>query len=191
MCLGWMWNGLCRSANRLGGGHLSLPSMRNVRGKELSRLKNMEALTLGGRDKATTVTNIAANAFTGDTSMKRLVLHADAGIVVGATPFSGGRTPDEIVFTGAPPSDPSVFANLFAGVSAGSAPSIARIPVGTTAWMSTSYIDYAPTAAEKALAGDEAGHVFGVFRGEDGGASFVKALCVMDRAPAALVITVR
>ena len=46
-------------------------------------------------------------------------------------------------------------------------------------------------AKRQALAGDEARHVFGVFRGEDGGASFVKALCVMDRGPAALVITVR
>lgn len=185
------WSSSQSETHILCRGHLALPSMRDVHAKELSRLKNMEGLTLGGCDKATTVTNIAANAFSGDTSLKRLVLHADAGIVVGATPFSNGRTPDEIVFTGAPPRNATVFANLFAGISAGGAPSIARIPIGTAAWMSTSYIDYAPTAAEKALAGDEAGHVFGVFRGEDGGASFVKALCVMDRAPAALVITVR
>ena len=185
------WSGNASESHILCRGHLALPSMRNVRAKELSRLKNMEGLTLGGCDKATTVTNIAANAFSGDTSLKRLVLHADAGIAVGATPFANGRTPDEIVFTGAAPRDSTVFENLIAGVSAGSAPSIARIPVGTAAWMSTSYIDYAPTAAEKALAGDEARHVFGVFRGEEGGASFVKALCVMDRGPAALVITVR
>jgi hypothetical protein len=187
----WRIGSTASSPRLPASGTLSLPSYRSIAGTEFQSMANVESFVLGGNTKDTTVTNIAANAFSGDTSLKRLVLHADAGIVVGATPFANGQTPDEIVFTGAAPRDSTVFDNLFAGVSAGSAPSIARIPVGTAAWMSTSYIDYAPSAAEKALAGDEAGHVFGVFRGEDGGASFVKALCVMDRAPAALVITVR
>ena len=183
------WSGSATERHLLCSGHLSLPSMRNVRAKELSRLPNLEGLTLGGYDKGTTVTNIAANAFAGDTSLRRLVLHADAGIVVGETPFAGGRTPDEIVFTGAPPSDRAVFANLFAGVSASDAPCVVRIPKGTGAWLSAPYIDANPTAAEKALAGDEAGRVFGVYRGADGGTSFAKAICIMDeRIPSTTVI---
>ena len=172
-------------------GTLSLPSFRSVAGAEFQRMENVEGFVLGGRDKATTVTNIAANAFAYDVSLRRLVLHADAGIVVGATPFANGRTPDEIVFTGAPPRDASVLANLLSGVAAGDAPVIVRTPKGTTAWQNAVGMDHTPTAAEKALAGDESGHVFGVVRGDDSGTPFVKALCIWDEAPEATVLYVR
>ena len=172
-------------------GTLSLPSFRSVAGAEFQRMANVEGFVLGGKNKATTVTNIAANAFAYDVSLRRLVLHADAGIVVGATPFANGRTPDEIVFTGAPPSDASVLSNLLSGVAAGDAPVIVRTPRGTTAWQNAVGMDHTPTAAEKALAGDESGHVFGVVRGDDNGTPFVKALCIWDEAPEATVLYVR
>ena len=172
-------------------GTLSLPSFRSVTAAEFQRMPNVEGFVLGGRDKATTVTNIAANAFAYDVSLRRLVLHADAGIVVGVTPFANGRTPDEIVFTGAPPRDASVLANLLSGVSSSDTPVIIRIPRGTTAWQGAVGMDHAPTAAEKALAGDQSGHVFGVVRGDDSGTPFVKALCIWDEAPEATVLYVR
>ena len=161
-------------------GTLTLPNYRSVAGSEFQRMANVEGFVLGGKDKTTTVTNIAANAFAYDAALTRLVLHASQDIVVGATPFSNGRTPDEIVFTGAPPSSPSVFANLFTAVTSGDTPRIVRIPKGTAAWLNTTYIDYAPTTVEKALAGDESGKVFGVHRGFDNGMPFVKAVCVWD-----------
>ena len=161
-------------------GTITLPNMRDMNGAPLRRMANLEGVVLGGKTKETTVTNIAANAFERDASLRRLVLHNDADIEVGATPFFNGRTPDEIVFTGAPPNSPTVFANLFAGIGAGDAPRIVRIPKGTQAWMSAAYIDTCVSAAEKALAGTESGDVFGVYRGESGGASFVKAVCVWD-----------
>jgi hypothetical protein len=180
------------TARLLASGTLSLPSFRSVVGAEFQNMANVEGFVLGGKTAETTVTNIAANAFSGDTSLKRLVLHADADIVVGATPFSNGRTPDEIVFTGAPPPrSETSFANLLAGVSAGDSPVVVRFPKIKEAWLAASYIDRSPTAAERALAGDEAKKVFGVYRGESGGASFVKALCIPDELPSAMVIIVR
>ena len=172
-------------------GTLTLPSYRSVAGTEFQRMANVEGFVLGGKDKTTTVTNIAANAFAYDAALTRLVLHASQDIVVGATPFSNGRTPDEIVFTGAPPSSPSVFANLFTAVTSGDTPRIVRIPKGTAAWLNTTYIDYAPTTVEKALAGDESGKVFGVHRGFDNGMPFVKAVSVLDEPIKGTKIIVR
>jgi len=172
-------------------GILSLPSYRSVAGAEFQYMANVEGFVLGGKDKATTVTNIAANAFAFDTTLKRLVLHASADIVVGATPFSNGRTPDEIVFTGAPPSSSTAFANLFGAVTSGDTPRLVRILKGTQAWQTAGYIDHIPTAAEKALAGDEADKVFGVYRGSDGGVSFVKAVCVWDEPIKGLRLIIR
>ena len=143
-------------------------------------MANVEGFVLGGKTQATTVTNIAANAFSGDVSLKRLVLHADAGIVVGATPFANGRTPDEIVFTGAAPASATVFENLLAGVGDGDGPVFIRVPAATRDWRHAAGIDHSPERAEKALAGDEAKKVFGVCRGEANGTPFIKALCVSD-----------
>ena len=173
------------------GGTLSLPSCRSVSGTEFQRMANVDGFVLGGKDKAATVTNIAANAFAYDVSLKRLVLHAAADIVVGETPFSNGRTPDEIVFTGAPPSSPTAFANLFGAVTSSDTPRTVRIPKGTQAWQTAVYIDHDPTAAEKALAGDESNKVFGVYRGSDGGEPFVKAVCVWDEPIKGTQIVIR
>ena len=170
-------------------GTLSLPSFRSVAGTEFQRMANVEGFVLGGKDKATTITNIAANAFAYDTSLKQLVLYASADIAVGATPFSNGRTPDEIVFMGVPPSSSTVFANLFADVTSSDTPRIVRIPKGTMAWLNAAYIDHSPTGAEKALAGDESDKVFGVYRGSDGGTPFVKAVCVWDTPVRGFVIS--
>ena len=161
-------------------GTLSLPKMRNLTGAPLRNLTNTVGLVVGGYDASTTVLNIPANAFSGDTSLRRLTLHADSGIAVGATPFSDARTPDEIRFTGAPPDDASVLANLLDGVGAGDAPVFIRVPAATRQWRRAVGIDHLPTTAEKSLAGDERRRVFGVCRGEAGGASFIKALCVSD-----------
>ena len=154
-------------------------------------MANVEGFVLGGKDKATTITNIAANAFAYDTSLKQLVLHASADIAVGATPFSNGRTPDEIVFMGVPPSSSTVFANLFADVVSSDTPRIVRIPKGTMAWLNAAYIDHSPTGAEKALAGDESDKVFGVYRGSDGGTPFVKAVCVWDTPVKGTALVIR
>ena len=173
--------GSSASAPRLpASGTLSLPSFRSVAGAELQSMANVEGFVLGGKTQATTVTNIAANAFSGDVSLKRLVLHADAGIVVGATPFANGRTPDEIVFTGAAPASATVFENLLAGVGDGDGPVFIRVPAATRDWRHAAGIDHSPERAEKALAGDEAKKVFGVCRGEANGTPFIKALCVSD-----------
>ena len=59
-------------------------------------------------------------------------------------------------------------------------------------WRIKSYIDYAPTAAEKALAGEDADKVFGVYRGESGGTPFVKAVFIrVGELPKGLMIIAR
>lgn len=172
-------------------GTFSLPSFRSVAGTEFQRMENVEGFVLGGKTKALTVTNIAANAFAYDKSLKRLVLHADAEIVVGATPFANGRTPDEIVLTGMPPENSEVYENLLSGVWKGDAPVVIRIPRGSWAWAQAPGIDHSPTSAEKALAGDESKKVFGVVRGEEGGTAYVKAICIFDEPLRGFIIKVR
>ena len=172
-------------------GTLSLPSFRSVAGSEFQKMANVEGFVFGGKTAAATITNIAANAFAYDTSLRRLVLHAGPDLVVGATPFANGRTPDEIVFSGPPPQSETSFANLLAGVSAGDSPVIVRFPKVKQAWLDASYIDRDFTAAERALAGDEAKKLFGVYRGESDGTPFVKAVCIPDEMPKAMVIIVK
>ena len=172
-------------------GTFSLPSFRSVAGTEFQRMENVEGFVLGGKTKALTVTNIAANAFAYDKSLKRLVLHADAEIVVGATPFANGRTPDEIVLTGMPPENSEVYENLLSGVRKGDAPVVIRIPRGSWAWAQAPGIDHSPTSAEKALAGDESKKVFGVVRGNADGVPYVKALCLFDEPLSGMVIKIR
>ena len=154
-------------------------------------MENVEGFVLGGKTKLLTVTNIAANAFAYDKSLKRLVLHSDAKIVVGATPFSNGRTPDEIVFTGKPPKGADVFANLLSGVKNGDRFVIIRVPHGSWDWVQAPGVDPFPTADEKALAGGESKKVFGVIRGEESGETYVKAICVFDEPPKGLIINIR
>ena len=152
-------------ANYLPGkGTLSLPSMRAANVAALQKMRNLEGLSLGGKDKHTTVTNICANAFSGDTSLKRLTLHGARELTVGATPFSSGYSPTEFVFTGPAPASETSFANLLSRATAAE-----KKPVKVYAslvqdgWMTDSYIDHNPTAAERAEAPGE--RVIGVYRG--------------------------
>ena len=46
-------------------------------------MRNLAGISLGGKDKYTTVTNICANAFQGYTSLKRLTLHGARELTVG------------------------------------------------------------------------------------------------------------
>ena len=116
----WQWasSGCEYRARRFGAkGELKLPSMRGLTfteslGTQLKLLQNVEAISLGGKDEATTVTNLCYNAFAGDSSLKKLTLHADANMQVGEDIFGDsakdysaalsvkGRVPDEIHFTG-------------------------------------------------------------------------------------------
>ena len=147
-----------------GKGTLSLPSMRAFNVIALQKMRNIEGISLGGKDKYTTVTNICANAFQGDTSLKRLTLHGARELTVGATPFSSGYSPTEFVFTGPAPASETVFANLLAGVTAAETkPLKVYASLNQDGWLTDSYIDRNPTAAERAEAPGE--KVIGVYRG--------------------------
>ena len=176
-------------------GDLALPALRSVdagvwtnkndglgyRAVSLSPMPYMTSLTLGGKTKADTVTNLCDGAFAGNSAMTNLTICADENIVVGTGIFAdhagrdtannkdvvySGHTPETITFTGkAPNSD--IFANLLAGVGAGDAPVLVRVTSHNTSWFRRNFIDYRPTAAETALAdgGIAAGEkVFGVYR---------------------------
>jgi len=178
------------SAKAPASGNLELPSMRALNETSLNNMAKVEGISLGGKDKATTVTNICANALTSDPSLKRLTLHAAADITVGTTPFSTGQTPTEIVFTGPAPTSETVLANLLARVTAAATKPV-RIyaSVLQEGWETAPYIDHSPTAEERAEAPGE--RVIGVYRG---GASAPqgKALVIYRKsrfdAPATIVI---
>ena len=150
-------------------GTLSLPSMRGVnnptsRGSPLIRMYNVEGISLGGKDKKTTVTNICDNAFQNDRSLKRLTLHAAADITVGAHPFTNGYTPGELVFTGPAPASEEALSNLLSYVTAAETkPVKVYASLYQGGWATAPYIDHAPTAAECAEAPGEC--VIGVYRG--------------------------
>ena len=145
-------------------GDLELPSMRDINTTGLSYLANIEGLSLGGKDKDTTITNICASAFLDNNSLKRLTLHASADIVVGTTPFSSGKTPAEFVFTGPAPTTETALANLLVRVTAAEKkPVKVYASIMQDGWTTDSYIDHNPTAAERAEAPGE--RVIGVYRG--------------------------
>ncbi len=128
------------------GGALSLPSMRGLDwlaelsdyggGTQLFLMRNVEEISLGGKDEETTVTNLCTYAFAGDSSLRKLTLHAAPDIQVGKRIFadkthntsngvevidgvtystgtqrSRGRVPDVIRFTG-PAISAEAIANL-------------------------------------------------------------------------------
>ena len=147
-----------------GKGTLSLPSMRASNVIALQKMRNLEGISLGGKDKYTTVTNICANAFQGDTSLKRLTLHGARELTVGATPFSSGYSPTEFVFTGPAPASETSFANLLSRATAAEKkPVKVYASIIQDGWLTDSYIDHNPTAAERAEAPGE--RVIGVYRG--------------------------
>ena len=147
-----------------GKGTLSLPSMRACNVAALQKMRNLEGISLGGKDKYTTVTNICANAFQGDTSLKRLTLHGARELTVGATPFSSGYSPTEFVFTGPSPASETSFANLLSRATAAETkPVKVYASIHQDGWLTDSYIDHNPTAAERTEAPGE--RVIGVYRG--------------------------
>ena len=178
-------------ANYLPGkGTLSLPSMRAANVAALQKMRNLEGLSLGGKDKYTTVTNICANAFQGDTSLKRLTLHGARELTVGATPFSSGYSPTEFVFTGPSPASETSFANLLSRATAAEKkPVKVYASINQDGWLTDSYIDHNPTAAERAEAPGE--RVIGVYRG-GAEAPLGKALIIYRKSrfdsPATIVI---
>ena len=132
------------------GGALSLPSLRGVGwlaettyfngGSPLFLMPNVEEISLGGATEETTVTNLCTYAFAGDSSLRKLTLHAAPDMTVGTRIFashtygtsnrveiidgvtysiashtSQGRVPDVIRFTGAAISSAAI-ANLLADV---------------------------------------------------------------------------
>lgn len=188
-------------------GDLALPALRSVdagvwtrdgvdyRAVSLSPMPYMTSLTLGGKTQGDTVTNLCDGAFAGNSSMTNLTLHADADIVVGTDIFADhagrdtvnnrdvtypGHTPETITFTGAAPRS-DIFANLLAGVGVGDSSILVRVTTKSTTWFRRDFIDYKPTAAEKALAGGriaEGEKVFGVYRADGA----VKGVFVCDEA---------
>ena len=161
----------------------------------------MTSLVLGGKTKNDTVTSIANGAFAGNSSMTNLTIHSDANLTVGTdifTSFTGrdsvngrdtdypGHTPEYMTFTGAAPNT-DVFANLLAGVGKQDTPVIITVTKPSKGWTVTSYIDYAPTDAEKAIAGDKSDKVFGVYRA---GSGYAKAIFVWPAPPSGAMIIV-
>ena len=152
----------------------------------------MTSLVLGGKTRADTVTSLANGAFAGNSAMTNLTICADANITVGTdifTSFTGregssdtvypGHTPEFMTFTGAAPNT-DVFANLLAGVGKKDTPVVITVTKPGRGWPRTSYIDYFPTNEEKALAGDKADKVFGVYRSAGG---TVKAVFLWPAPP--------
>ena len=138
--------------------------MRASNVKALQIMRNIEGISMGGKDKYTTVTNICASAFQGDTSLKRLTLHGARELTVGATPFSSGYSPKEFVFTGPSPASETSFANLLSRATAAKTkPVKVYASIMQDGWTTNSYIDHNPTAAERAEAPGE--RVIGVYRG--------------------------
>lgn len=188
-------------------GDLALPALRSVdagvwtrdgvpyRAVSLSPMPYMTSLTLGGKTQGDTVTNLCDGAFAGNSSMTNLTLHADADIVVGTGIFADhagrdtvnnrdvtypGHTPETITFTGAAPRS-DIFANLLAEVGVGDSSILVRVTSKSTTWFRRDFIDYKPTAAEKALAGGriaEGEKVLGVYRADGA----VKGVFVCDEA---------
>ena len=134
------------------GGKLSLPSLRCLDwlatytsddgGAQLFLMPNVEEISLGGATEATTVTNLCTYAFAGNSSLKKLTLHAAPDIYVGKRIFASykwntkkesetidgveyhigsqdlsGRTPDIIHFTGQAVSETAI-SNLLADITA-------------------------------------------------------------------------
>lgn len=147
------------------GGTLRLPSLCTVQSEALAYMPNVEAIELGGLKNRVRVTEIGAKAFARDPKLRSLRVHNAETLVVGETPFKGGATPREIVFTGpAIADDGAAFAALTSGVEAAETkPVVIFVSAMMGGWTKTSYIDRNVTDAERAqLPGMD---VLGVYRG--------------------------
>lgn len=165
-------------------GNLALPALRTVvradRTPSLARMPAVEAIALGGRTKADTVTNLCQGAFTRDKKLRSLTLYNGADLVVGAKPLEETPALREIWLQGPAPSGEAV-SNLFSSVKAEATKPlklyVSRLMKG---WTTAAYLD-APTAAEKAEAPGE--KVFAVYRGAGAAAGTGKALVIHRAGP--------
>lgn len=165
-------------------GNLALPALRTVvradRTPSLARMPAVEAIALGGRTKADSVTNLCQGAFTRDTKLRSLTLYNGADLVVGAKPLEETPALREIWLQGPAPSGEAV-SNLFSSVKAEATKPlklyVSRLMKG---WTTAAYLD-APTAAEKAEAPGE--KVFAVYRGAGAAAGTGKALVIHRAGP--------
>lgn len=165
-------------------GNLALPALRTVvradRTPSLARMPAVEAIALGGRTKADTVTNLCQGAFTRDTKLRSLTLYNGADLVVGAKPLEETPALREVWLQGPAPSGEAV-SNLFSSVKAEATKPlklyVSRLMKG---WTTAAYLD-APTAAEKAEAPGE--KVFAVYRGAGAAAGTGKALVIHRAGP--------
>ena len=165
-------------------GNLALPALRTVvradRTPSLAGMPAVEAIALGGRTKADTVTNLCQGAFTSDTKLRSLTLYNGADLVVGAKPLEKTPALREIWLQGPAPSGEAV-SNLFSSVKAEATKPlklyVSRLMKG---WTTAAYLD-APTAAEKAEAPGE--KVFAVYRGAGAAAGTGKALVIHRAGP--------
>lgn len=181
------WYGKNWNVRASASGRLSLPALRTVvyldkdgRGAALGKMPAVEAIALGGRTKADTVTNLCQGAFMRDTKLRSLTLYNGADLVVGAKPLEETPALREIWLQGPAPSGEAV-SNLFSSVKAEATKPlklyVSRLMKG---WTTAAYLD-APTAAEKAEAPGE--KVFAVYRGAGAAAGTGKALVIHRAGP--------
>ncbi len=181
------WHGVFWTWRAPASGRLSLPALRTVvyldmysRSAALAKMPAVEAIALGGRTKADTVTNLCQGAFTSDTKLRSLTLYNGADLVVGAKPLEGTPALREIWLQGPAPSGEAV-SNLFSSVKAEATKPlklyVSRLMKG---WTTAAYLD-APTDAEKAEAPGE--KVFAVYRGAGAAAGTGKALVIHRAGP--------
>ena len=181
------WYGKNWNVRASASGCLSLPALRTVvyldkdgRGAALGKMPAVEAIALGGRTKADTVTNLCQGAFTRDTKLRSLTLYNGADLVVGAKPLEETPSLREVWLQGPAPSGEAV-SNLFSSVKAEATKPlklyVSRLMKG---WTTAAYLD-APTADEKAEAPGE--KVFAVYRGAGAAAGTGKALVIHRAGP--------
>ena len=181
------WYGVDWNVRAPASGRLSLPALRTVvcldkdgRGAALGKMPAVEAIALGGRTKADTVTNLCQGAFRRDKKLRSLTLYNGADLVVGAKPLEETPALREIWLQGPAPSGEAV-SNLFSSVKAEATKPlklyVSRLMKG---WTTAAYLD-APTAAEKAEAPGE--KVFAVYRGAGAAAETGKALVIHRAGP--------
>lgn len=181
------WYGVDWNVRAPASGRLSLPALRTVvyldkdgRGAALGKMPAVEAIALGGRTKADTVTNLCQGAFMRDKKLRSLTLYNGADLVVGAKPLEETPALREIWLQGPAPSGEAV-SNLFSSVKAEATKPlklyVSRLMKG---WTTAAYLD-APTAAEKAEAPGE--KVFAVYRGAGAAAGTGKALVIHRAGP--------
>jgi len=181
-------------------GAISLPNLRGVGwrvdttqydgGTLLFLMPNVEEISLGGATEETTVTNLCTYAFAGDSSLRKLTLHAAPDMTVGTRIFadkthntsngvevvdgvtystgsqtSRGRVPDVIHFTGQAVSEEAI-SNLLADVpvvSSAAKPVVIHASRFQDGWKENKrdWIS-SPTATERAAYPGE--KVLGVYR---------------------------